>query len=177
MIYRIFLDLQLIIIIVKKLNRTGSAENLKRKPRHCLIDDRGARIFGRLVNSDRKAPLTDIAARFNETRDVNVSLRTLRMRQKFFWLSKGVYKKKVVIKVRNMREPVDWCLGTRWRTVENLWGMFFSYESQVCLGQDHRVYVWVKQEDGWRPDLVKRRDQCPVQVMAWGVFVSMALVQ
>ena len=62
--------------IVKKFNRTGSAENLKRKPRQCLIDDRGARILGRLVNSDRTAPLNEITARFNETRDVKVSART-----------------------------------------------------------------------------------------------------
>ena len=43
---------------------TGSAENLKRKPRQYLIDDRGGRILVRLVNSDRKAPLHEITARF-----------------------------------------------------------------------------------------------------------------
>jgi len=61
---------------------TGSAESLKRKPRQCLIDDRGARILGRLVNSDRKAPLQEITARFNEIRDLKVSARTESMRRR-----------------------------------------------------------------------------------------------
>ena len=74
-----------------------------------MIDDRGARIFGRLVYSDRKAPLHDITDRFNETRDVKVSARTGRRRLKFSGYRKVVYiHKKVVNKVGNRPKRVDW---------------------------------------------------------------------
>ena len=73
-----------------------------------------------LVNSDRKAPLNKITARFNETEDVKVSARTVRRRLKFSGYGKVVYKKKVVVKVGNRRKWVDWCWGKRWRTEDNL---------------------------------------------------------
>ena len=59
----------------------------------------------------------------------------------------------------------------------NFWkNVIFSDESQVYIGEDQHIYVWRKPEEGWRPDLIKRRDQCPVKVMVWGcihVYVLM----
>ena len=43
-----------------------------------------------------------------------------------------------------------------------------SYLSLVYIGEDQPIYVWRKPEEVWRPDLIKRRAQCPVKVMVWG---------
>ena len=40
--------------------------------------------------------------------------------------------------------------------------------SQVCIGQDKRVYVWRKHGEGWRPHLVKGRTDRKFSVMVWG---------
>ena len=65
--------------------------------------------------------LNEIMTRFNETRDVKMSARTVRRRVKFSGYRKFVYKKKVVIKMRNRKKRVDWCQGRRRRTLENIW--------------------------------------------------------
>ena len=47
--------------------------------------------------------------------------------------------------------------------------MIFSDESQVFIGEDQRIYIWRKpDEEGWRPDLLERRERNPVKVMIWG---------
>jgi len=48
--------------------------------------------------------LNEIMTRFNETRDVKMSARTVRKRLKFSGYRKFVDKKKVVIKVRNRKK-------------------------------------------------------------------------
>jgi hypothetical protein len=46
-------------------------------------------------------------------------------------------------------------LQKRWWTVERQWkNVKFSDESQVVVGGDNRVYVWRKQSEGYRPDLI-----------------------
>ena len=55
--------------------------------------------------------------------------------------------------------------------MNNFWkNVIFSDEGQVhvYIGEDQRIYVWRKPEEDWRPDLIKRREQCPVKVMVWG---------
>jgi len=75
--------------IVNKFNCTGSAENLKRKPRQRLNDDRGARILGRLVNSDRKAPLNEITARFECDTGCESECKDCEKKTEIFWLSES----------------------------------------------------------------------------------------
>ena len=35
----------------------------------------------------------------------------------------------------------------------------------MCIGEDHRIYICRKPEEGWRPDLVERREKCQVKFM------------
>ena len=47
--------------------------------------------------------------------------------------------------------------------------MIFSDESQKFIGEDQRIFIWRKpDEEGWRPDLLERRERNPVKVMIWG---------
>ena len=89
-----------------------------------------------IVNSERTASWHKTTAKFNETRAVNVSARTVRRRLTFSVYGKVVYK--VVIKVGKRSKRVHWCRGKRWRSVENIERyVIFSDEIQVCLGQVH----------------------------------------
>ena len=71
------------------------------------------------------------------------------------------------MKTENKR--LAWCREKRWWTAQYQWRkVIFSDESQVCIGQDKRVYVWRKRGEGWRPDLVNGRTDCKFSVMVWG---------
>jgi hypothetical protein len=71
------------------------------------------------------------------------------------------------LKTENKR--LAWCREKRWWTAQYQWRkVIFSDESQVCIGQDKRVYVWRKRGEGWRPDLVNGRTDCKFSVMVWG---------
>ena len=155
--------------VIKKFQERGSTENSKRSGRPCLIQGRSYRQLERLVKNDRRAPLGEITAKFNEIRDRKVCAKTVRRKLKEHRLRRGVYRKRVVVKTVNRKKRVSWCRGKRWQTVNNFWkNIIFSDESQVYIGEDQRIYIWRKPEEGWRPDLVKRREQCPVKVMIWG---------
>ena len=144
-------------------------ENIKRVGRPCLIRERDYQKLERLVKNDRRAPLGKITAKFNKYRVRRVCTKTVKRKFKFhnFWW--GVYRVRVVVKKVNQKNRVSWCIGKRWRTVNNFWNnMIFSDESRGFIGEDQRIYVWRKPEEGWRPDLVGRREQRPVKVMLCG---------
>lgn len=46
--------------------------------------------------------------------------------------------------------------------------MIFSDESQICVGENNRVYVWKKTGEGWRPDLAARQNGRKFSIMVWG---------
>ena len=107
------------------------------------------------MKNDRRAPLGEITAKFNEIRDRKVCAKTVRRKLKEHRLRRGVYRKRVVVKTVNRKKRVSWCRGKRWQTV-NFWkNIIFSDKSQVYIGEDQRIYIWRKPEEGWRPDLVK----------------------
>jgi IS1 family transposase len=47
----------------------------------------------------------------------------------------------MVIREVNRKKLLFWCLGKRQLTVEQYWHIIFSDESQVVIGDNHRVYV------------------------------------
>lgn len=155
--------------VVIKFRDRGNVENIKRPGRPPLICDREYRKLERIVKRERRAPLNEITARFNENRGNRVSSKTVKRKLRQHGYKRGVCRKKVVIKRVNRKKRVSWCREKRWKTVNNFWKyVIFSDESQVCVGHDHRVYVWRKDGEGWRPDLVERQEQRPIQVMIWG---------
>ena len=108
------------------------------------------------MKNDRRALLGEITAKFNEYRNRRVSTRTVRRKLKLHNLRWGIHRKRVVMKKVNRKNRVSWCMGKRWRNVNNFW--------------KNVIYVWRKTEEGWRPDLIKRQEQCPVKVMVWGLI-------
>ena len=107
------------------------------------------------MKNDRRAPLGEITAKFNEYRNRRVSTRTVRRKLKLHNLRRGVYRKRVVVKPEKQGFLVQ---GEEGRNLNNFWkNVIFSDESQVYIGDDQRIYVWRKPEEGWRSDLIKRR--------------------
>lgn len=155
--------------VIGKFLKTGSLENLPRSGRPRSICDREYRRLERIVNRDCLAPLGEITARFNENRPTAVSKKTIKRRLKENGFYRGVYRKKVVIKSVNRKKRLSWCREKRWWTVRNQWSkVIFSDESQICVGENNRVYVWKKAGEGWRPDLATRQNGRKFSVMVWG---------
>ena len=59
------------------------------------------------MKTERRAPLVEITAKFNEERNVSVSKRTVRRRLRDHGFSRRVCRKKVVIKF-DSRKKNDW---------------------------------------------------------------------
>jgi hypothetical protein len=121
------------------------------------------------VNIDRSAPLSEITAKFNENRNVEVSKKTVKRRLKEHGISRGVYRKKVIVKTVNIKKRLSWCREKRWWIVNFQWSkVIFSDECQICVGENKHVYVWRKTGEGWRTDLVRKQNGCKRRLMVWG---------
>jgi transposase len=105
--------------VIRKFESTGSTENLPRSGRPRSIDDREYRRLQRIVNKDRRAPLRDITAEFNDRRATSVSQKAIKRRLKENGFSRGVYRKKVVIKSANRKKRLSWCREKRRWDVQN----------------------------------------------------------
>jgi transposase len=64
--------------VIRKFQNSGSLENRPRSGRPRLIDEREYRRLQRLVNVDCRAPLSEVIAKFNENRNVEVSNKTVK---------------------------------------------------------------------------------------------------
>ena len=55
----------------------------------------------------------------------------------------------------NRKKRLSWCLEKRRWLVNGNWDkVSFSDESQIVIGNNKRIYIWRKQGEGCRPDLV-----------------------
>ena len=139
--------------MIKKLREWGSTENSQRLGRPCLIQFRDCRQLERFVKNDRRAPLGEITAKFNEYRNRRVSTRTVRRKLKLHNLRLCVDRKKVVVKKVTRKDRVSWCRGKRWRNVNNFWkNVIFSDESQLYIDEDQSIYVWRVGDLTWSRD-------------------------
>jgi hypothetical protein len=68
------------------------------------MDDRDYRQLEKIVKTERRAPLVEITAKFNEERNVSVSKRTVRRRLRDHGFSTSVCRKKVVVKFKNRKK-------------------------------------------------------------------------
>lgn len=67
-----------------------------------------------------------------------------------------IYRRKVAktltISKVNRVKRVKWCRDNKnWSVDQNWKTVIFSDETQVVLGTDHKVYVWRKADENWRP--------------------------
>jgi transposase len=59
--------------IIRRFRKAGTVENRSRSGRPPAMDDRDYRQLEKIVKTERRAPLGEIAAKFNEERIVSVS--------------------------------------------------------------------------------------------------------
>lgn len=158
-----------VIDICKWFSETGSLENKPRSGRPPKIKPRDYRKLERIVKTNRRCSLSDITAKFNEERPEPVSRRTIQHNLHKNNYRRSVAKKKLVIKENNRKKRLSWCRGKRQWSVENWKRVIFSDESKIMIGHDERVRIWRKKDEGWRPDLVEKRNlQAKYEVMIWG---------
>jgi len=153
--------------IIKRFREAGTVENHPRSGRPRAMDYQQ---LEKTVKTDRRAPLVEITAKFNEERNVTVSKRTVRQTLKDIMDFPGeCAERRLWSRLTIEKKRLAWCREKRWWTTQYQWSkVIFSDESQVCIGQDKRVYVWRKRGEGWRPDLVKGRTDRKFSVMVWG---------
>jgi hypothetical protein len=70
------------------------------------MDDRDYWQLEKIVKTERRAPLVEITAKFNEERNVSVSKRMVRRRLRDHGFSRRVCRKKVVIKFDNRNKQL-----------------------------------------------------------------------
>jgi transposase len=124
--------------IIRRFREAGTVEHRPRSERLRAVDDRDYRQLEKIVKTERRAPLIEITAKFNEERNVSVSKWTVRRRLRDHGFSKRVCRKRVVVKFDNRKKKrLAWCREKRWWTTQYQWSkIIFSDESQVCIGKD-----------------------------------------
>ena len=159
-----------VIDIVRKFLTSGSVENKARSGRPPLIKEREYRKLERIVKTNRRSSLTDVTIKFNEENTAPVAKRSIQHHLHKHGFNRRICKKKVVVREVNRKKRLAWCREKRHWTVNFHWKrIIFSDESKIVIGQDLRVYVWRKRDEGWRPDLVEPRVSQPkYEVMIWG---------
>ena len=66
--------------IIRRFREAGTVENRPRSGRPPTMDDRDYRLLEKIVKTERRAPLVEITAKFNDERNVSVSKQTIRRR-------------------------------------------------------------------------------------------------
>lgn len=159
-----------VIDTVRKFLTSGSVENKPRSGRPALVKERAYRKLERIVKTNRRASLSDITLKFNEQNPDPVTKRCIQHHLHKHGYNRRVCKKKVVVREVNRRKRLSWCKEKRHWTVQRHWNrVIFSDESKIVIGQDLRVHIWRKRDEGWRPDLVEQHSAKPkYEVMIWG---------
>ena len=155
--------------IIKRFEERGTVENGHRSGRRKLFTARDESQLDQLVKRERRAPLRDITANFNENKDRTFSSKTIARKIKRLGYKRRVLKKKVVIRVENKKKRVSWSKARRYRTVEEFWKRWiFSDECKVVIGQNNHVYIWRKHDEVNSPFLTPPPSRKKCGVMIWG---------
>ena len=157
--------------IWKKFLSTGEVRTLQRKGRPRKLSKRDQNWIIRHTKTNRGRVLKDITNEFNESRGANdfVNPRTVQRFLRDHDFKRRVVRKKMVVSEINRKRRVAWCLEKRKLTVNNYWNtIIFSDESQIVLGENHRVYVWRTSKESYLPQCMCPPRQRRLSVMVWG---------
>ena len=155
---------------LKRNKERGSIENKKSRGRSRKTDERGDRKLFRLVKRERRKPLKELCARFNEENHVHLSARTVYRRLKEEGFKRRVVKKKTVVSRVNRERRRGWCRSRLHFSVDQYWKKFiFSDETQIVIGTDRKVYVWRKDDEIYSPQCLgvhaDQNPRCKASVM------------
>lgn len=157
----------------KRYVTRGTVVNNPRCGRTPFLDEREKRRVILCVRKNRRNSLAEITSKVNNSRtivnDAPVSSKTIDRFLKSEGYARRITKKTMVVREVNLRKRVSFCYEKRNLTVDNYWkGVIFSDESQIVVGNDNRIFVWRKKDEGYRPDCVCPRSQRKLSVMIWG---------
>ena len=155
--------------VLSKYRRTGTMETSTRRGRKRSFTNRDRNALKRLVKSNGRFTLQDITAKPNECKTKTFSQKTVQRELHSEGYKRRLAKKKMVVREVNWKKRVKWCKVRRSRTVDKYWKkVIFSYECQIVLGTNNRVYIWRKDDEKYNPHLVCSRSERKISLMIWG---------
>ena len=137
--------------VFKRYDSQGSTENAKKSGRRKSLNDCHVLIIIRILRADRKASLSDITNRFNDSEYINVCKKTM-----WGFIRSNGYRRCACRKKIRIRQ-VNKSRGARKNDGGHLMigkKLFNSDESQIVIGNDNRVYIWRKSDDTFRPECI-----------------------
>lgn len=155
---------------LKRFAVRQSVANNARSGRPKLTSDQSDRVLNRLVLKDRRKSLSDLTSELNNSMPNPLSTRTVQRRLHFLKYNRRKVAKTLTISKVNREKRVKWCRDHKnWSVDQNWKTVIFSDETQVVLGTDHKVYVWRKADEKWRPECLGLRS-----VLNGGVRLSVS---
>lgn len=143
---------------LKRFAVRQSVANNARSGRPKLTSDQSDRVLNRLVFKDCRKSLSDLTSELNKTIPNPLSTRTVQRRLHFWKYNRRKVAKTLTISKVNRVKRVKWCRDHKnWSVNQNWKTVIFSDETQVVLGTDHKVYVWRKADENWRPECLGLR--------------------
>uniref|UniRef100_A0A8C1LXF1 Transposable element Tc1 transposase n=1 Tax=Cyprinus carpio TaxID=7962 RepID=A0A8C1LXF1_CYPCA len=140
--------------------------------RKCLVDARGQRRMGRLIQADRRATLTEITTRYNRGMQQSICEATTRTTLRRMGYNSRRPHRVPLISTTNRKKRLQFARAHQNWTVEDWKNVAWSDESRFLLRHsDGRVRIWRKQNENMDPScLVTTVQAGGGGVMVWGMF-------
>ncbi len=140
--------------------------------RKCLVDVRGQRRMNRLVRDDRKATVTQIIPRYNQSMQNTISERTTRRTLKQMGYSSRRPHRVPLRSAKNRKRRLQFAQAHQNWTIEDWKNVAWSDESRFLLRHsDGRVRIWHKEHESMDPScLVSMVQAGGGGVMVWGII-------
>ena len=119
--------------------------------RKCLVDARGQRRMGRLIQADRRATLTEITTRYNRGMQQSICEATTRTTLRRMGYNRRRSHRVPLISTTNRKKRLQFARAQNW-TVEDWKNVPWSDESRFLLRHSNgRVRIWRKQKENMYP--------------------------
>ncbi len=140
--------------------------------RKCLVDVRGQRRMGRLVRDDRKATVTQIITRYNQSMQNTISEHTTRRTLKQMGYNSRRPHRVPLLSAKNRKWRLQFAQAHQNWTIEDWKNVAWSDESRFLLRHsDGRVRICRKEHESMDPScLVSMVQAGGGGVMVWGIF-------
>ncbi len=139
----------------------------------CLVDVRGQRRMGRLVNDDRKTTVTQITTRYNQGMQNTSSEHTTRRTLKQMSYSSRRPHRVPLLSAKNRKRRQQFTQAHQNWTIEDWKNIAWSDESGFLLQHsDGRVRIWRKEHESMDPSCLVSTVQTRGGVMVLGYFLA-----